>query len=86
MVEYEEMQCAKDIESMGLLGDKSVELFFRNNTVKVKISTFDHLLEHIVVSQFSQVLGNLTEILQSNESFITSQVPVFCASKVMKTL
>ena len=50
MVEYGRMQCAKDIESMGLLGDQGVEFLFGNDTVKIQIGSLDHLLESIVVS------------------------------------
>ena len=71
---------------MGLLGDKGVELLFRNNTVKVKISTLDHLLEHIVVSELSKILSDLSEVLKSNESFVIRLIPVLWESKVMKTL
>ncbi len=61
-------ECAKDIESMGLLGDQSVELFLGDNAVEVKIGTLDHFLKDIIVSEFSKILGNLAEVLKGNES------------------
>lgn len=48
---------------MRFFGDKSVEFFLRNNTVEVQVSTLDHLLKSVVVSQLTQILGNLAEVL-----------------------
>lgn len=53
---------------MGLLGDQSVELFLGDNTIEVEIGTLDHFLKDIIVSEFSKILGNLAEVLKSNES------------------
>jgi hypothetical protein len=71
---------------MGLLGDEVVELILRNNTVSVRVRTLDHLLKDGVVSEFPEVLGDLAEVLKSNESWIGEGVPVLAESKVMKTL
>lgn len=49
---------------MCLLGDKSIELLLGNNSVGVKISSFDHLLESIVVGELSQILSNLSQVFQ----------------------
>lgn len=53
---------------MGLLGDEVVKLFLGNNTVSVSVGSLDHLLEDSVVGQFSQVLGNFSQVLKSDES------------------
>ena len=55
-------------ESMCFLSDKGIKLFLRNNAVLVKIGSLDHLLKNSVVSQLSQIFGDLSEILKSNES------------------
>lgn len=57
---------------MGLLGDKSVELFLRNNTVEVQVSTLNHFLESIIISEFSKILGDFSEVLESNEASFLS--------------
>ena len=51
-----------------LFGDESVEFFFRNNSVFVFVSSLNHILENIVVGEFSEIFGNLSEILEGNES------------------
>ena len=56
------------MRSMGLLGDEVVELFLRNNTISVSIGSLDHGLEDLIVGQFSQILGNFSEFLKSDES------------------
>ena len=53
---------------MCFLSDKGIKLFLRNNAVLVKIGSLDHLLKNSVVSQLSQIFGDLSEILKSNES------------------
>ena len=40
----------KDIQSMSLLGNECIELFFRDETVLTKISSPNPLLERIIVS------------------------------------
>ena len=50
----------------GLLGQKVVELFFRDEAVLVEVGSLDHLLEHIVVGQLSQILGDFPQVLQGN--------------------
>jgi hypothetical protein len=71
---------------MGLLGDEVVKLLLRNNTISVSISPLDHLLQDSIISQLAEILGDLSEVLQGNESCIAKSVPVFWESKVMKTL
>ena len=53
---------------MSLLGDQGVELFLWHNAVLVQIGTLNHLLEDIIVSELSQVLGHLSQVFQSNET------------------
>ena len=72
--------------SSSFFGDEVVEFFLWDNSITVGISPLDHFLENIVVSQFSQILGDLSEVLEGNESWIESTLPVFWLSKVMNTL
>lgn len=53
---------------MSLLGDEIVELFLRDNAVAVNVSTLDHGLQHLIVGELSQILGNLPQLLESDES------------------
>ena len=53
---------------MGLLGDQIVELLLRDHAVSVGVSSLDHLLQDSIVGQLSQILGNLSEILESDEA------------------
>jgi len=53
---------------MGFLSDEGIKLFLRNNAVLVKIGSLNHLLQNGIVSQLSQILGHLSQILESNES------------------
>lgn len=53
---------------MGLLGDQVVELLLRNHAVSVSVSSLDHLLQDGIVSQFSQILGHLSQVLESDEA------------------
>lgn len=62
-----EMFESRMIISVGFLGDKCVKFFLRDNTVQVEVSSLDHLLKGVVVSEFSQILGDLSEVLESNE-------------------
>ena len=71
---------------MGLLGDEVVELFLRDNAISVSIGSLDHGLEDLVVSEFSEILGDLSEFLEADETCIRAYLPVFWTSKVMKTL
>lgn len=66
--------------SMGLLGDEVVKFFLRDHTISVSVSTLDHLLEDGVIGEFSEVLGNLSEVLQGDETYIRRKVPVFWMS------
>jgi hypothetical protein len=56
------------MRSMSLLGDEVVELFLRDNAISVSIGSLDHGLEDLVVGEFSQVLGDLSEFLEADES------------------
>lgn len=71
---------------MSLLGDKRVKLLLRNGSIAVQISPLDHLLKRIIISEFSEVLGDFPQILEFDEACIGVLVPVFWESKVMKTL
>lgn len=53
---------------MGLLGDEVVKLFLGHDTVSIGVGTLDHLLKHSIVGQFSQIFGNLSEILESDKA------------------
>ena len=55
-------------KSMGFLGDQVVEFFFGNNSVTVSIGSLDHFLENGIVSELSEILGNFSEIFQSDKS------------------
>ena len=55
---------------MGLLGDEVVKFFLRDHTISVSIGTLDHLLEDGIIGEFSEVLGNLFEVLQGDETYI----------------
>jgi hypothetical protein len=55
-------------ESGCLLGDEIVELFFRNDSILVSVSSFDHLLKNVIVCELSEVLSHLTEVLKGNEA------------------
>lgn len=68
------------VESMRFLGDKVVKFLFRNKIVSISISSFDHILKDSIVSKFSQIFGNFSQILESNESYINLILPVFEAS------
>jgi hypothetical protein len=65
---------------MGLFGDEIVKFFLRNDTVSVSISSLDHLLEDGVISEFSEILGNFSKILKSDEAYLSNAVPVFWMS------
>lgn len=49
---------------MSLLGNKSVKLLLGDHSVEVEIGSLDHFLKGIVVSEFSQILGDLAEVLK----------------------
>ena len=53
---------------MGLLGYQVVEFFLWNNSIMVKICSLNHLLKRIIVSKFSKVLSDFSQILKSNET------------------
>lgn len=49
---------------MCLLGDKSIELLLGDNSVEVEVGSFNHFLKGIVVGELSQILGDLSQVLQ----------------------
>lgn len=53
---------------MGFLGNEVVELLLRHNSIVVNVSSFDHFLQSVVVSQLSEILGDFSQILKSDES------------------
>lgn len=71
---------------MSLLGDEVIKLLLRNNTISVRICPLNHLLQDSIISQFPKIFSNLSQIFQSDESYIEERIPVFWESKVMKTL
>ena len=63
--------------SCSLLGDQIVEFFLGNNTVAISVGPLDHFLKDVVVSEFSQILGDLSKVLEGDESCFSKGVPVF---------
>ena len=57
----------RDAKSMSFFGNECVELLLGNNSIAIHISPLNHLLEHVIVSQLAKILGNFSEVLQSNE-------------------
>ena len=55
-------------QSMGLLGDEVIELLLGDDTIAVGVSALDHLLKDGIVGKFSQILGHLSDVLESNEA------------------
>jgi len=64
-------------QSMGFLGDEVVEFLLRDNSVVVKVSSLNHFLQSVVVSQLSEVFSDFSQILKSDESLVNAKVPVF---------
>jgi len=64
-------------QSMGFLGDEVVEFLLRDNSVVVKVSSLNHFLQSVVVSQLSEVFSDFSQILKSDESLVYAKVPVF---------
>jgi hypothetical protein len=58
---------------MGLLGDESVEFLLGDHTVLVEIGSLDHFLEDSVVGELTQILGNLAEVLESDETWVKEE-------------
>ena len=56
------------IKSIGFLCKKVVEFFFWNESVLVEVGSFDHFLEGVVVSEFSQIFGNSSQVLQGDKT------------------
>jgi len=55
---------------MGFLGDDGIEVRLGNNTILVKIGSLDHFLVNIVIRAITEILGDFSEILESNESCV----------------
>lgn len=53
---------------MCLLGNKSIKLLLGDESVVVKVSSFDHFLKGIVVGELTQILGDLSQVLQRDKS------------------
>ena len=58
---------------MSLFGDEGIEFLFGNNTVLVKIGSLDHLLKDSIISELTQILGNLSEVLEGDEAYVDSK-------------
>jgi hypothetical protein len=58
---------------MSFLGNEGIEFLFGNNTVLVKIGSLDHFLKDIIVSEFTEILGDLSEILEGDEACVISK-------------
>ena len=74
------------INSVGLFGQQVVEFLFWHQTVVVEISSLDHFLEGVIVSELSQILCDSSEVFQGDETWIKATLPVFWLSKVTNTL
>ena len=55
-------------DSIGFFGQKVIELFFTDKSILVEVSSFKHFLEGVVVSKFSQIFSNSSQIFQSDEA------------------
>lgn len=64
------MSLPKIFVSMSFLGDEGIEFLFRNNTVLVKIGSLDHFLEDSIISEFTEILGNFSEVLEGDETCV----------------
>jgi hypothetical protein len=65
---------------MGLFGDEIVKFFLRNNTISVSVGSLDHFLENGIISEFTEILGNFSKILKSDEAYLKHFIPVFWMS------
>jgi len=65
---------------MGLFGDEIVKFFLGDDTIAVSVSSLDHFLENGIVSEFTEILGNFSKILQSDEAYLSNFIPVFWMS------
>ena len=54
--------------SMCLLGNEVVELFLGKNAISVSVTALDHLLQDGIVSEFSEIFGNFSEVLECDEA------------------
>jgi hypothetical protein len=53
---------------MGFLGNQSIELLLGNNSIMINISSLDHLLESVIVSELSEVFCDFSEVFKSDKS------------------
>jgi|688.fasta_scaffold32715_4 hypothetical protein len=65
---------------MGLFGDEIVKFFLRDDTIAVRVSSLDHFLKNGIVSEFTEILGNFSKILKSDEAYLEHFIPVFWIS------
>jgi hypothetical protein len=65
---------------MGLFGDEIVKFFLRDDTIAVSVSSLDHFLKNGIVSEFTEILGNFSKILKSDEAYLEHFIPVFWIS------
>ena len=56
------------MRSVGLLGDQVVKFLLGNDAVSIGVGTVDHVLQDGVIGEFSEVLGDLSEVLEGDES------------------
>ena len=66
------MRLPKIFVSMSFLGNEGIEFLFGDNTVLVKIGSLDHFLEDSVVSEFTEIFGNFSEVLEGDEACVNS--------------
>jgi hypothetical protein len=66
--------------SMGLFGDQVVKFFLRDNTISINVCSVNHILQDSIIGEFSQILGNLSEILESDKTFVIGFLPVLWRS------
>lgn len=66
--------------SVGLFGDQVIEFLLWNNSIVISISSLDHVLKSVIVSQLTEVFCNFSDVLQSNKSWIVNSLPVFWVS------
>lgn len=69
-----------NLSSIGFFGQKGVEFLLWDESILVEVGSFDHFLQGVVVSELSQILGDSSEVLQSDETWIKLDLPVFWLS------
>ena len=53
-------------ESICFLGEQVIELLLWNQTILIEVSSLNHFLEDVIILDFSQLFGNLSEVLEGN--------------------